>query len=899
MRRYPSIVNCRPSYFVGSLLTATALFAGGCGDDVNSNAPNAGSTSTGSAATNGSASVTTNGTETAETNGSSATPSSSDSTNNTTSGASSSDASQESNGSSSSSTTGSSGTGTTDTSGASTDSSASTDESSSGSTGTGNDCKADEVYCAPGVCCSSAQECINNTCLDACPSKVRCGAGLTECCEAGELCHGPSCAALGTGCVDDVDCPVGQYCESTQGKCLPQLDSVNCELRPKFTDVTLDNPEWSWTDADVISIPVVADLDGDGFNEVVVSTTNRSKGPAFDGSIEHGDIVILSGVDGSVQVTLTEDGSNHGSSGRSTVAVADVDGDGAPDVIYAGRKTANSLALDNNGDADYSGHDSFIYAYSYKKGAYLWTAHTGTAPNTQDQKFVVHNGAITVANLDDDPQSEIVLGAVIIDHDGAVVWNENNRGEYFGAHKNYVGAIAAVADIKTGGRPEIITGRDAWEITGWQQGTGGAPATVTVSKLWDANVANAGITVEDGYPAIADLDLDKTPEVVLVAQGKLYVLESATGQLWCGRGSCANDGERTQPYVLPGSANVTGGQTNYGGPPTVADFDGDGRPEVGIADFSTYAMYDFNRTLSGTAETIPATGTNPASGSIDPGAIFTRWRAVTQDRSSSATGASVFDFQGDGAAEVVYADECSVYVYDGKTGSNLQQLPSSSATIHEYPLVVDVDNDKQTELIVVANQLDNGTGQACPRARSGVYVYGDRKERWVRTRSVWTQHTYHVTNADSQGNPPAAEVNNWDREELNNYRQNTQGYGVFDAPDLKVALSADLDECNEGFLKLVATVHNAGARGVAAGVEVNFFRGKNSSGEQIDMRTTAAALLPGASTQLVVKIPAKKGQLLGDHYVHVDGIGQTAGSIAECKEDNNADVLSDIGCPAE
>ena len=51
---------------------------------------------------------------------------------------------------------------------------------------------------------------------------------------------------------------------------------------------------------------------------------------------------------------------------------------------------------------------------------------------------------------------------------------------------------------------------------------------------------------------------------------------------------------------------------------------------------------------------------------------------------------SIHDFEGDGIAEVVYQDECMVRVYRGTDGEVLLEVENSSATIHEYPLVVDV-----------------------------------------------------------------------------------------------------------------------------------------------------------------------------------------------------------------
>jgi hypothetical protein len=65
-------------------------------------------------------------------------------------------------------------------------------------------------------------------------------------------------------------------------------------------------------------------------------------------------------------------------------------------------------------------------------------------------------------------------------------------------------------------------------------------------------------------------------------------------------------------------------ESGSGGPPTVADFDGDGAPEIGVAGGTSYAVYDGDGTV--------------------------QWSRPTQDISSAITGSSVFDFNGDLAA---------------------------------------------------------------------------------------------------------------------------------------------------------------------------------------------------------------------------------------------------------
>ena len=702
------------------------------------------------------------------------------------------------------------------------------------------------------VCCPQGNECIEDACLPACASEVRCGPKLEVCCAVGEVCSGDECVAPGADCVDSYDCDPGEYCEQTLGKCLPQPDPLTCELVPDFDTINAV-PEWSWIEQEVISSPAVADLDGDGVPEVIV---NATKYKVNDFTV--GGIFVLNGKTGLEEFHIDHSPAKmtFGSHGRTTLAVGDVSGDGMPDIVYAGREVASKSPL---------------HAVDHK-GVWLWTAHL--ADNTEASTGV-NNGGATLANFDDDPQAEVVFGATLIDHDGLMVWNLNNNGGLVGAPASYSGGLSAVADLTGDGYPEIVTGKQAWKVD-WKPGN---PPTVTVTELWN----NADGT--DGWPAIADLDQNGTPEVVLAASGLVRVLDGATGKLWCGVDPsgvlCNKDPTlRTKPLAIP-----AGG---LGGPPTIADFDGDGRPELAIAGAAAYTVFDLNR--AGEQVVKPMNDAAPKAG-----AIYRRWSQTTQDQSSNATGSSVFDFQGDGAAEVTYNDECFARVYSGSDGKVLLEVQNSSSTIHEYPLVVDADADGNSEILMVANLV--GTCNVPNyKQRKGVFLYGDPKDQWVPTRRVWTQHTYHVTNATSAGNVPASEPDNWKAPELNNYRQNVQGEGVFNAPDLTVQLSIGLTQC-PAQLELIATVRNEGALGVPAGINVDFYAGTDASGVLLGSGLTAKPLLPGGSTKVQLLAPAPPADETQDYFVEVDFASKGDGEVLECSEDNNGGVTTMVACP--
>ncbi|MFN7700213.1 MAG: FG-GAP repeat domain-containing protein [Deltaproteobacteria bacterium] len=677
-------------------------------------------------------------------------------------------------------------------------------------------CESMTVCGSPPSCCDVGEECALGACLPACAGGVRCGADLSTCCGAEQACVSGACTDLGVPCVDSFDCPIGAFCEPLLGRCLPQFEPVTCAIDPVFGPFEA-RVEWSAetaTDAPEcmhgISAPVVVDLTGDGRSEVIASF-------ACDDDWQHG-VLRAYGGDGTPlwSVTSTSERVN----GRTGIAAADLDGDGRAEIVAVLRPTLGDrpVAFD---------HD----------GTVLWraTQEDGTTP----LEVSFQNGAPTIADLDADGTPEVIFGAVVVNgRTGVRLWQRDGGGAE-GTNSGYVGGIAAVADLDGDRVPEIVTGRRAYRRDGTAFWTSMAP---------------------DGYPAIAQLDEDVPPEVVLVASGSIYFLDGLTGAIEWG------------PIAQPG-----GGR---GGPPTVADFDGDGRPEIGVAGAASYSVYDRE----------------------EPDGVL--WSRTTQDVSSNATGSSVFDFEGDGAAEVVYGDECNMRVYRGSDGEVLLQIPSTSATIHEYPLVADVDADGNSEIVIVANDRTASLRTQCRTgdpswdgARRGVFVYGHRRDPWMRTRRVWGQHTYHVTDLLSNGSVPTVEVDNWSTPGLNNYRQNVQGEGVYNAPDLRViALEVLLDGCPAS-VRLRARVSNEGNLGAPSSVPVAFYAGSASMrGALLGVGRTTRPLLPGQSEVVELADVSLAGEPPYAFVAYVDDDGAGGSVVLECDEDDNAGGIGDLDC---
>jgi hypothetical protein len=740
-------------------------------------------------------------------------------------------------------------------------------------------------------------------------------------CLADQVCRYDTCVPPPAPCTTDAECAGDTYCDEATSECLPWgvgpggFNDDTC-VRDPVPGVFFPGAQCEWLgpppgDAfpehkNVLGTPMVATFDvSDEFVRpwIVVVTYNYTDGGsqacASSDPLYFGVIRILDG--------------------RTCAQLATIS---TPTVVASA-----SVALGNLGGADARPE---IVAARSDGGLVAWTLNPTTGwqvlwqtPTQYGDNFCNWGGP-SLHDLDDDGASEVIFYGAVYDAQGNVLDESLDPALLDPASTGY---IPVVADVDGDALPELVSG-------------GGTFAWDTAARRWVPDAAWAGVP---GRTAVADLGtfgadpmlddratLDGLAEVVTVAAGVIHVY--------------ALTGREVFTSPLTGAGN--------GGPPTIADFDGDGRAELASANGTAYTVFDLDCRGTPEAATCP---------SLRADGIL--WAQPSQDGSSNVTGSSVFDFEGDGRAEAVYGDECFTRVYDGATGEVMYSRYRRSCTWYENPIVVDVDGDFNAEIISTSNTncpsitcpaidpifrgiqcLDDtdcpGTttcvreqpadangrcrctatpdcggdgfvcgdpvsgpllmGQVClaenpgPATAFGLRVLADRLDRWVNTRTIWNQHAYAVTNIGEDGTVPRTStwMRNWTLPGLNNFRQNTpgDGGGATRIPDLTVRQVKSV--CGNGVPTIVAEVCNRGTEPVADGTSVAVYAA-GPPPTVACIATTASILRPAECLTVSCQWPGGDGEVI----VTVDDPGTGTGENLECREDNNTATLADVGCP--
>ncbi|MCB9594262.1 MAG: hypothetical protein H6719_16130 [Sandaracinaceae bacterium] len=727
--------------------------------------------------------------------------------------------------------------------------------------------------------CAASQTCRDGRCVDrvapdgggvdagdtdgATPTDAGCPATTVECgrtcCGDGEICRFDACVSDLGPCDDNDDCWGDSYC--VDGRCVPYGvpdGHDRDEMCSRSIDIEALVPEVQcrWTgppagdarpnEYQVMSTPVVVDLDLDADPTTLAPSIVFVTFPTVGSYSQPGVLRVIDGQTCEQQFSFPAP--EDAVMSPAGVAAGDLDGDGRAEIVAVGHS---------------GGLKAFRFDAATGAFARIWTSGVcdGAGGRVADDTGGPDEWAgPSIHDLDDDGVPELIYGQTVYDRDGCVITQSLGYRGYS------QGVVQVIADVDEDGVMELVAGDGIWEL-------GGAPLAWVAEAYFTGTGARGQVAVADlGDFPVAALGGADFPEIAVISSGQARVM-TIDGATVFG------------PVAIPGGGT--------GGAPTIADFDGDGRREFASAGGAAYVVFDLDCQAAG------ATGTC-ASARTD-GIL---WTQPSQDLSSNVTGSSVFDFDADGAAEAVYADECYLRIYDGATGVVRYSAARSSGTTYENPVIADVDGDFHSEIVSAVN--DYYAPLVCPATdplragatyerNHGIVVLRDAMDRWAASRPIWNQHAYAVTHVGDRGAIPrsSAVARNWDDASLNNFRQNVQGeLDALGLADLTAASEAGplMVLCEPDMTAtLPAQICNRGTLPLAAGTEIAFRLGA-VDGAELCRTPVPVALTVGMCTEVTCTgvLPAE----MVDLYVEVDPDGLEE----ECWEGNNFAILRDVRC---
>ena len=700
------------------------------------------------------------------------------------------------------------------------------------------------LKCIDGKACGDGGVCAGGTC---CASDSACAG---QCCGGGTLCSFATCVAPGAVCREVGDCAATEFCDFARvfgdagvpatpdaGLCIgPTAPTGRCLPRPLVCAAT---DAGTPAGAGVSCVEACQFLpSGGAFAPVVKYSWGNVITAPYSSDVMMAPIV-----------TQLDDDNCDGVVGATD----------QPDIVFT---TFADGAYNSPG---------VVHAISVKGGQLVQTWE-------RDGLFYA-SGQLASGNIDGVPGNEVVgcgtAGAIALRGDGTTLWSSTTAC-----------SLPAIADVDGDGEVEIITENAQLNgATGKQKvpnaRTLANPVVADINRdgkpdlvsgtvaLWADGSVLADAQLSSSFTAVADLDLDGLPEVIGINSGthQLHIWHydaAAPNHAKIIRSGLDINGTIDPARCPVGSAGQVGG----GGPPTAGDFNHDGYPDIALAGGVGYAVFDGKKLM------------NPAVANPD---VFL-WTRETQDCSSAATGSSLFDFDGDGRTEAVYADELQLHIYDSATGVDRFTTCNTSGTLIEYPLVADVDNDGQADLVVASNAYAfkcTGLGTGV----SGIRVFSSATNDWVVTRRIWNQHAYSVTNIEEDGTVPRVAAANWAQAGLNNFRQQKQPGFEFAAPDAVVSLEPNCAAA--GTVRVV--FRNLGEAPLGRGVTAELV---TSTGTVLGTVSSTRVLGPAQSEAVAFTV--------SDPAVHAGTATVSArisgGVLRECRAGNNQSAQISLNC---
>ncbi len=411
---------------------------------------------------------------------------------------------------------------------------------------------------------------------------------------------------------------------------------------------------------------VTADLNRDGQTDVAVVNQCQT-GSSCSGTVT----ILLGNGNGTLQSPPTYSSSGYDA---DSVAIGDLNGDGKPDLVVADLCQAAGCKGSSNGGLVYvllgNGDGTFRPAQAYPTGDFGTTAVAIADVNGDRIADVLAANQCSTTDCSSGGSVSVLLG----NGDGTLQASQNYSSGAF------TSLSVVVGDFNNDGKPDLAVASQC-------QDTSCVNGTVSVLLgNGNGNFKSAKVYPSAGFQtnfvAAGDFNQDGNLDLALASQCQDNTCQNGGVSVLLGNG----DGTFQTAQSLDSGAWQTDGVA-------VADFNGDGIPDLAASNVCQSALNCSNGTLS-----------------VWLGRGDGTFRSVHTFTAGGQTAYSLVaaDFNGDGATDVVVPNGDQTYLLLGN-GDGTFQTPAPYYPAGIFAASGDVNGDKQPDVVLASGALSNVT----------------------------------------------------------------------------------------------------------------------------------------------------------------------------------------------
>ena len=489
----------------------------------------------------------------------------------------------------------------------------------------------------------------------------------------------------------------------------------------------------------------------------------------------------------------------------STLVAGDMDHDGIPDIVTYRVENPNIYIIDGAtgatkveiicpstlaggtapaiADLDHDGFGEIVivandlHLYCYEHDGTLKYVSPGIVGYNVRYAYSVPN----IADFDHDGWAEVNIGNQVFNGQTGALLASGGPGLSAGEHPARIGnGFSFCSPVAM----DVLPDNFCPDCDGLEIVAGNQVMSVNLVTGVVAAVVTAPPPFTDGYTSVADFDGDGDLDAIV--QGR----RGSQNTVYCW--------DIQTPTILR-QFQLLNNWFDGASRVNIADLNGDGKLEISFVGYPRLYALKNDFTIM--------------------------WTRPTTDV-SSITCSSVFDFCGDGSADVVYRGQTHLQILNGATGQVSWQDDCLSATHIENPLILDVDADGQTEVVIECGT--NGSSNT-----GTVVAYEAVGTPGIASRQVWNQHAYFNTNINDDLSVPRYQQNPHiigDSLRMNTFL-NQFFNPTFPSPDGVLTLQSVV--CDRDSLVLSGTLCNIGDNLLPPQTPISAYQGNPQTGAAV------------------------------------------------------------------